>query len=106
MRKSQLPTLTSYSLPCYSGTGTPIFVVNQDWTDTLTCMVGCNMLVALTVIMLKRSMHSGSLFQAIYILIAVWNITYLLTQFLNPGLVLNEPQAHSTLVERCPDCNA
>lgn len=92
MRKSQLPTLTNYSLPCYKGEGTPIVVVNQDWTDTFTCMVCCNMLVALAVIMLKRTVRGDGMFPAIYVFIAVWNATYFITQFLNPGLVLNDPQ--------------
>lgn len=80
--------------------------LNQDWLDTFTCMVGCNMLVAVTVIMLKRAIQVGGLFTAIYVLLGVWNLAYLLTQFLNPGLVLNEPQKHGTMVERCSDCYA
>jgi hypothetical protein len=69
-------------------------------------MVFLNLAMALMIIMLHRVVKADSLFNTIYILITIWNISYLLTQFINPGVVVSEDQPHSSMVERCSDCDA
>ena len=89
-------SLKHYKPICYSGEGTPIFMVNSNWYMSLVCVAIINGLFLLVIFMFlgqagtgMRPMSADSIRKYTFINVAVMicvNISYILTQFLNPGI--------------------
>lgn len=71
---------------CYRGHGRPLFMVHDDWNEPFTCMVFNNLVIVLLIMQLKKIVKADGLFLTAIVVTALWDICFLLTLFLNPGI--------------------
>jgi hypothetical protein len=84
---NRVPQAHNYSSICQSGTH-PTFVTNKSWQRPFMIVILGNILLIIIILLLMRVCLTATE-PKFYLMIGqlvLWDIAYLLTQFLNPGI--------------------
>lgn len=89
-------------------TGVPLLLVNTGWWESLTCIIVINCFVCALLLKLCFSEWKDArfYFKSTFVCVGVFDLSYLLTQFLNPGIVYNQMLCadEEGKLKMCPKC--